>query len=86
MNDLARESLDRGLANQAEMATLHRRKTHSVRIRDVSFRCEPGSRREQILVALLHQDGQGRGMPYFLAGLIASTTFMLGIIVSWWLL
>ena len=65
------------------MATPHRAKTHSVRIRNVSFRCEPGSRREQILIALLHQDGQGRGLPYFLAGLIAGCTFLAGFAAGW---
>ena len=81
MNDLARESLDRGLENQA---TLKRRvKTHSVRIRGMSFRCEPGSRREQILIDLMHRDGRGKGLLYFSVGLLASCAFMLGLSAGW---
>ena len=65
------------------MATLHSVKTNSVRIRNVSFRCEPGSRREQILIALMHRDEKGPGLPYFLAGLIAGCTFLAGFAAGW---
>ena len=81
MNDLARESLDRGLENQA---TLKRRvKTHSVRIRGMSFRCEPGGRREQILIELQRIDRKGQGLPHFVAGLIAGCMFLLGFAAGW---
>ena len=65
-----------------EMATLHRVKTHSVRIRGVAFRCEPGSRREQILVALLYQDSKGRSLSYFVTGLIAGGMFLAGFVAG----
>ena len=65
------------------MATLHSVKTNSVRIRNVSFRCEPGSRREQILIALMHRDEKGQSLSYFAAGLIASCAFMLGVSAGW---
>ena len=61
------------------MATLHRVKTHSVRIRGVSFRCEPGSRREQILTDLRAKDEKGQSLSYFAAGLIASGFFLIGV-------
>ena len=65
------------------MATPHRAKTHSVRIRNVSFRCEPGSRREQILQALQKQDRPGWDLTPLVAGLLSSGFFMLGGIVGW---
>ena len=65
------------------MATLHSVKTHSVRIRGVAFRCEPGSRREQILQALQKQDGRGWDLTPLVAGLLSSGFFMLGGVVGW---
>ena len=65
------------------MATLHSVKTNSVRIREVSFRCEPGSRREQILQALQKQDRPGWDLTPLVAGLLSSGCFMLGGIVGW---
>ena len=62
-----------------EMATLHRAKTHSVRIQGVSFRCEPGSRREQILQSLREREEQSEVVSYFVAGLIASGFFLIGV-------
>ena len=67
----------------AEMATLHRVKTHSVRIRGMSFRCEPGGRREQILIELQRIAQRGQGLPYFVAGLIAGCMFLLGFAAGW---
>ena len=85
MNDLARESLDRGLENQAALSSDHKRrvKTHSVRIRGMSFRCEPGGRREQILLELQRIDRKGQGLPHFVAGLIAGCIFLLGFAAGW---
>lgn len=65
------------------MATLNRVKTNSVRIREVSFRCEPGSRREQILQALQKQDRRGWDLTPLVAGLLSSGFFMLGGVVGW---
>ena len=65
------------------MATLHSVKTNSVRIRGVSFRCEPGSRREQILRALQKQDRRGWDLTPLVAGLLSSGFFMLGGVVGW---
>ena len=66
-----------------EMATLHSVKTNSVRIRGVAFRCEPGSRREQILRSLKRREEQSRSLSYFIVGLIASVAFMLGVSAGW---
>ena len=74
---------DDRIDNVSPMATLHRAKTHSVRIRGMSFRCEPGSRREQILIDLMHRDSRGKGLLYFSVGLLASCAFMLGLSAGW---
>jgi hypothetical protein len=67
------------------MATRNRAKTHSVRIRNVSFRCVPGSKREYVLNALKRQDRVGHGMPYYIAAACTTMAFLLGFASGWWL-
>ena len=67
------------------MATKHRAKTNSVRIKDMAFRCVPGSRREQILRYLARLDREGQGMPYLVAAGCSLLALMLGFMAGWWL-
>jgi hypothetical protein len=64
------------------MATRTRAKTHGVRIRGVSFRCAPGSRRESILLNLKRQDG---AMPHWIVAGCVTFAFILGFATGWWL-
>ena len=67
------------------MATRNRAKTHGVRIRDMSFRCVPGSRREQILLDLKLIENHGRGMSTWLVAGCVTFAFILGFTSGWWL-